>query len=120
MTTATFPLWTRITAPIAAIWYAFGLSQAVNQYLADAASAPLATWIAYAVACIAGLLGSAMLFFNPARASLAFGLSLAFAVIYFGWTFAAGTATGEDYGIGAMVMAVTLALMLVSRRFRSI
>ncbi|WBU61549.1 hypothetical protein [Paracoccus albus] len=96
------------------------MSQAANQYLADAASAPTAIWIAYAAACIAGLLGATMLYFNPAGASLAFGLSLVFAVIYFGWTFTTGAVTGEEYGIGAMVMGVTLILMLVSRRFRNI
>lgn len=41
MTTATFPLWTRIAAPVAALWYAFGLSQAVIGYLADATAAPV-------------------------------------------------------------------------------
>jgi len=69
MTTATFPRWTFFIAPIAALWYAFGLSQAVIGFLADAAAAPLVIWVAYAVACVAGMVGSAVLFFTPSRAS---------------------------------------------------
>jgi len=118
MTTATFPRWTLIIAPVAALWYAFGLSQAVIGFMADAAAAPMAIWAAYALACIAGMVGSAALFFTPSRASAAFAASLAAAVIYFGWLFAYGTPSGEDYGVGTMVMAVTLILMLVARRFR--
>jgi hypothetical protein len=118
MTTATFPRWTSIIAPVAALWYAFGLSQAVVGFLAGAAAAPMVIWAAYALACIAGMVGSAALFFTPSRASAAFAVSLVAAVIYFGWLFAFGTPAGEDYGVGAMVMTVNLILMLVTRRFR--
>jgi hypothetical protein len=69
------------------------------------------------VACGAGIVGSAALFFNPAKASFAFAISLVSAVIYFGWVYAFGAPAGEDYGIGAMVMGVTLILMMVTRRF---
>lgn len=110
-------MWTRIVAPIAGLWYAFGLSQAVMGYLADAAAAPMLIWVAYAVACGAGIVGAAALFFNPAKASAAFAVSLVAAVIYFGWLYTFGTPAGEDYGIGAMVMGITLILMLVTRRF---
>lgn len=116
MTTATFPRWTLYIAPLAALWYGFGLSQAVIGFMADAAAAPLAIWVSYGVACLAGIVGSAALFFRPGRAWAAFAVSLAAAAIYFGWLFAFGAPAGEDYGIGAMVMAITLILMLVSRR----
>lgn len=117
MTTATFPRWTRIVAPMAALWYAFGLSQAIIGYLADATSVPLLVWTAYAVACIAGLIGSVALWFQPKKSFGAFVISLIAAIIYFGWLFGFGTATGEDYGIGATVIGVTLVLTLISRRF---
>ncbi len=116
MTTATFPRWTLYIAPLAALWYGFGLSQAVIGYMADASAAPLAIWASYAVACLAGVVGSAALFFRPARAATAFAVSLAAAVIYFGWVFMFGSPASEDYGIGAMVMAITFILMMVSRR----
>lgn len=116
MTTAVFPRWTRIVAPIAALWYAFGLSQAVLGYLTNAASAPLLIWAAYALACAAGIIGAAALWFQPQSSARAFVLSLISAVIYFGWLFSFGAASGEDYGIGAMVIGVTFALTLASRR----
>lgn len=114
--TTTLPRWPRIVAPLAAIWYAFGLFQAVSAYVADAASAPVAIWIAYAAACVAGIIGSAALFFAPAPAPLAFAISLVAAALYFGWLFVFGAPLGEDYGIGAMVIAVTLVLLMASRR----
>ena len=114
--TLTFPRWTRIAAPVAALWYAFGLSQAVIGYIADAASAPLLIWGAYGLACVAGLVGSGALFFQPAKASMAFAVSFVSAAAYFGWVFVFGTPAGEDYGIGAVVLAVTLALWMASRR----
>ena len=116
MTTATFPRWTRIVAPVAALWYAFDLAQCFIGYMGDAAAAPLTIWAAYALACVAGLIGSAALAFAPARAPLSFGVSLLMAATYFGWVFAFGTPAAQEYGIGAMVIGVTLILMLVARR----
>lgn len=117
MTTATFPRWIRFVAPLAALWYTFGLSQAVIGFLADAASAPLLIWLAYAGACAAGIVGAAALRFQPSRAFPAFAVSLFTAITYFGWLFAFGSVSDEDYGIGMMVIGVTLFLTLLSRRF---
>lgn len=116
MTTATYPRWPRITAPFAALWYAFGLSQCIIAYLAMFDAAPLAIWIAYAAACVLGILAAAALFFTPARAAMFFALSLISALIYYAWLFTLGAPAGEDYGIGAMVIGVTLILTLASRR----
>ena len=117
MTTASFPRWTRSVAPLAALWYTFGLSQAIIGFVADAAAAPLPIWLAYAVACAAGIVGAAALWFQPSRAFPAFAVSLVAAITYFGWLFAFGAVSGEDYGIGMMVIGVTLLLTLLSRRF---
>ena len=116
MTTTTFPRWTRIAAPIGAIWYAFGLSQAIMGYVADPAAAPILIWFAYALACVAGIVGSAALYFAPARAFAAFLLSLISAAVFYVWLFGFGAPLPEDYGIGAMVIGVTLALTLLTRR----
>lgn len=116
MTLSQTPLWARIVAPLASIWYAFGLSQAVMAYMADASAAPMLIWLAYGLACVAGLVGSVALFFASSRAQLAFGVSLVSAIVYFGWLFGFGTPAGEDYGIGAMVIAVTAILWFVSKR----
>ncbi|WP_299687977.1 hypothetical protein [uncultured Tateyamaria sp.] len=118
MTTQTLPRWPGIVAPVAALWYAFGLSQAIISYVAGPGAAPVLIWLAYGLACSAGLVGAAALFIAPARAAAAFAVSLVCAVIYFGWLYAYGTPAAEDYGIGALVMAVTLTLMLVARRLR--
>ncbi|WP_415919926.1 hypothetical protein [Tateyamaria sp. SN6-1] len=118
MTTRTLTRLPRIAAPVAALWYAFGLSQAIAGYVADAAAAPLVIWIVYAVACSAGLVGAAALAFAPARAAAAFATSLVAAAIYFSWLFTFGTPTGEDYGVGAAVMTVTLILLWAARRLR--
>lgn len=118
MTTASFPRWTQIAAPIAALWYAFGLSQAIAGYMSDAAAAPVFVWIAYFLACIAGLIGAAALFFVPTRAFAVFAVSLVSAAVYYIWLFGFGAPLAEDYGIGAMVIGVTLMLTVLSRRFR--
>lgn len=118
MTTATFPGWTRIAAPLAALWYAFGLSQAIMAFTSDAAAAPLLIWVAYFAACGAGMIASAALFFAPARAFTIFAISLVSAVVFYIWLFGFGAPLPEDYGIGVMVMGVTLALTLLTRRFR--
>ena len=118
MTIATFPRWTRIVAPIASIWYAFGLSQAIIGYMTDPSMAPMAIWAAYFIACIAGIVGSAALFFSPHKAFPIFALSLLSAVVFYIWLFGFGAPNPEDYGIGAMVMGVTLVLTMLTRRFR--
>lgn len=119
MTLTQTPLWARIVAPVASIWYAFGLSQAAMAFAADATAAPMLIWLAYGLACVAGLVGSVALFFGAARAPLVFGISLLSAVIYFGWLFTLGAPAGEDYGIGAMVVAVTAILCVASRRVQA-
>ncbi|MEO1687967.1 MAG: hypothetical protein AAFU61_08690 [Pseudomonadota bacterium] len=110
------PRWTRLVAVPAALWYGFGLWQAALGYAADAAAAPLLIWVAYAAACLAGIVGSAMLALAPSHASRTFAISLVCAAAYFGWVFAFGAPAGEDFGIGAVVIAVTGALTLASRR----
>ena len=117
MTTAAIPNWTRIVAPIAALWYAFGLSQAIMAFTADTAAAPMVIWVAYFLACGAGIVASAALFFSSARAFTIFAISLVSAVVFYIWLFGFGAPLPEDYGIGAMVLGVTLTLTLLSRRF---
>lgn len=116
MTTTVFPHWTRIVPPAAGLWYAFGLSQCILAVAADANAAPMAIWLIYALACVAGILGSAALAFAPAQASKAFAVSLLAAGTYFGWLFAFGQPRPEEYGIGAVVLLVTLVLLITSRR----
>lgn len=112
------PPWARLVALIALLWYAFGLSQAILAYRTDAGAAPMLVWLAYGLACVAGLIGSIALFFGWARAPLAFGISLVSASAYFGWLFAFGTPAGEDYGIGTMVITVTAIMLMISKRLR--
>ncbi|MEL7099023.1 MAG: hypothetical protein AAGM84_09365 [Pseudomonadota bacterium] len=119
MTTATStPRWTRIVAPIAGIWYAFGLSQMIAGYAADAAAFPGLIWAAYAAACGLGIVAAAALAFAPARAFALFAASLVCAVTFFGYSFAFTAPTGEEIGIGSVVMLITAGLGLMSRSLR--
>ena len=116
MTTTTLPRWPRLTAPVAAIWYAFGLSQCILAYLAIANAAPILIWVAYAGACLLGIAGSIALAFAPSRAATLFGASFVSVLIYYAWFYTFGAPTAEDYGIGLVVVAVTTALFWLSRR----
>lgn len=116
MTTASMPRWPRLCAPVAAIWYAFGLSQCILGFLAMSDAAPMVIWIAYASACLLGIVGSAALFFTPTRAAMLFAISLVAALIYYVWLFTLGVPAGEDYAVAGMVIGVTLVLTLAARR----
>ena len=116
MTTATLPRWPRLAAPLAGLWYAFGLSQCIMAFMADASVAPALIWLAYAAACTFGLFGAVALAFAPARAALLFVISLVSALVFYGWLFGLGSPLPQDYGIGAAVLIVTTLLLLLSRR----
>ncbi|MEO0936758.1 MAG: hypothetical protein AAFY38_01240 [Pseudomonadota bacterium] len=115
---ATTPRWTKLIAPVAGLWYAFGFSQMIVGYLADPSAVPALIWIAYAAACLLGMAGSAALVFAPMRASGIFAASLVSAIAFFGYTFSFTAPTGEEIGIGSVVMLITAGLMLLSRRLR--
>lgn len=87
MKTSSFPRWTQHIAPIAAPWYAFGLSQAIIRYASDPAAVPILTWAAYFFACIAGLIVAAAFFFVPDRAFTVFSVSVVSATVYYIWLF---------------------------------
>ena len=116
MTTTTLPRWPRLTAPVAAIWYAFGLSQCILAYLALANAAPILIWVAYAGACLLGIAGAIALAFAPSRAATLFGASFVAVMTYYAWLYTLGAPTAEDYGISLVVVAVTTALFWLSRR----
>lgn len=115
---ATMPRWMKLTAPALGLWYAFGLSQMISGYLADPSAVPALIWLAYAAACLLGMAGSAALVFAPKRATGIFAASLASAIAFFGYTFSLTAPTGEEIGIGTVVMLITAGLMLLSRRLR--
>lgn len=116
MTSISFSNGTRLVPSIAGLWYAFGLAQCILAVAANAGSAPMAIWLIYALACVAGILGSAALAFAPAQAPRAFGLSALAAGTYFGWLFTMGQPQPEEYVIGAVVLLITLGLFAYSRR----
>lgn len=137
MTAPDTPTWLKATASLGVLWYAFGLMQWALGITMDIPAAiasgtiteahgaaitatPLLAWAAYFLASSAGLAGAALLFVGNPLAKPAFALSLASAGAYYLWIYAlSGTATARpsEEGIIAMVvLAVTLAFTLISRR----
>lgn len=133
------PVWLRICAVLAALWYAFGLFQFWNAYALDTAAAvqagtitpafaalqnaiPGPVWGAYALASLAGLCGAILLWLNR-NAVLAFALSLLCALGYWIWLFALSGARealpAEELPIALTVLAVTFALLIVALRRRA-
>lgn len=131
------PVWLRVAAGIGIIWYAFGLLQFWLGLTIDTAAAvatggmsaahaaalaatPALIWLAFALASGAGLIGAALLFVGSHRAALAFALSLGSALVYYGWIYGiSGTGADrppEEAIIGAVVVAVTSAFLLLALR----
>ena len=126
-------------ALIGAVWYAFGLLQfwlaftmdpsaelangAMTQaHAAAVADTPGGIWAAFALASFAGLVGSVLLFRRSGLATLVFGVSLACALIYYGWIYGI-SATGwnrpmEEMVIGIVVVLVTFGFFNLSLRQR--
>lgn len=132
----THPLWLRLCALIAAIWYGFGLFQFHGALTLDVPAAlaagaitpgyaalhgtiPGAVWAAYALASLAGLAGAGLLL-TGRRAAPAFALSLLSALAYWTWLFGRGGAAlpREEPAIAATVLAVTAGLLLLARSRR--
>jgi len=135
------PIWLRTIAAIGVLWFLFGFSQFVKNVTMDVASAvakgaiteahgaaitatPALIWVAYFIACLAGLIGAVQLFRGHASAIMLFVLSLVLDVIYFGWIrFLSGAASdrpAEAGIIAIVVISITVAFTLLSlRRFRT-
>ena len=127
----------KIAAAVGAIWYAFGLLQFSLAYAMNTAVAteqgamtpahaaaidgtPLIIWIAFALASLAGLVGSILLFINAPSARIAFLISLISAVVYYVWIYVisgtGGARPSEELIIAAVVITVTVAFNVISRR----
>ena len=131
------PLWLKIVAGIGVIWYGYGLLQCWMGFTMDTAAAVgsgamtaahaaaiegtlLLIWIAFALASGAGLFGAVMLFGRSSSAKTAFAISLLSAIVYYLWVYGlSGTGAdrpSEETIISVVVVAVTLAFLLLSIR----
>ncbi len=127
--------WLKVVAGIGAIWYAFGLLQFWLAFSLDPnaavaagditaahgaaiAATPMFAWLCFAVASGAGLIGSILLFSRSTTTKIAFGISLASAVIYYAWVYGlsgtGGDRPSEELIIAVVVGVVTLAFFLLS------
>mgnify|MGYP001127714392 CR=1 FL=1 len=92
----------KIAAIIGVVWYAFGLLQFWLAYSLDTSAAisageitaahgaalsgtPALIWLSFAVASLAGLIGSILLALGLVTAVMSYGISLIAAVIYYAW-----------------------------------
>lgn len=130
--------WGQALGILGLVWYGFGLAQmwlgvtldtqaavaagALTQGHAEAIDGtPWLIWLAFALASVAGLLGSLFLLLcRPAYA--VFLVSLAAAGGYYLWVYGLSGTGGvrplEEAMIGAVVVSVTLAYSLLARRVR--
>ena len=134
------PRWLLVVSALGVVWYGFGLLQFTLAVTLDRAAAvaegamtptyaeamarvPGLIWAAYALACIAGLAGAALLLVGRGGARVALAVSLASAAVYYLWLFALGgvaSALGAaDFAIGATVLAVTTAFLILALRRRA-
>jgi len=127
------PIWVKTISILGIIWYAFGLLQFWLAYSMDTtaaattgtitpalASTPTLIWLTFALASGAGLLGTACLLLGSRRATLMFALSAISAILYYLWVYAlSGSGAdrpNEELPIAAVVIAVTLAFLYLSKR----
>ncbi|GEM_PF-2645908 len=127
----------KIAAIIGIVWYAFGLLQFWLAYSLDTSAAvsageittahgaalsgtPALIWLSFAVASLAGLIGSILLALGLATAVMSYGISLIAAVIYYAWVYGlSGTGADrpqEEIYIAIVVVAVTAAFFFISKR----
>ena len=131
------PIWLKVAAVFGVVWYAFGLlqfwlgfSMDINAAVeigaisaahgAAIATTPGLIWLTFAIASLAGLIGSILLFARSARAKTAFAVSLLSAAIYYAWIYglsgSGADRPSEEGVIACVVGGVTLAFLLLSRR----
>lgn len=130
-------MWVKVAAVFGIIWYAFGLFQFWSGYSLDipaavesgaispeygaaVADTPLIVWIGFALASLAGLIGSVQILRRSNSAQLSFIVSLIALAVYFGWNYiVSGTAADRPFAdliVTGVVTLVTLAFFALSLR----
>lgn len=131
------PIWLKIIAGNGVVWYLFGLMQFWLGFSMDTEAAiasgevtaahgaaivgtPMVIWIAFAIASGAGVMGAALLLVGSPASATVFAVSLISAAVYYVWVYAlSGTGSdrpSEEIIIAAVVVTITLAFLLLSRR----
>lgn len=131
------PIWLTALAGSGLFWYAYGLYQCWNLYTASQATSqgiqadafttdhlnalqafPTLIWIAFAIASLAGLIGTALLVVKNLKAKIALALSTISGATYYLWIYVlsedASKFPEQDIFIAITVMTVTLCFLAIS------